>query len=112
MNELRKLTVEILNESLTASVVPSVTSSWQAIVKFAHTMNGDKAVGREKCARLANSVKTAFPRNAAAVSTLSLTELRLCLFFEQRRFNHFGHAPQGADREFINAILDAIQRKL
>lgn len=108
----RKKPDEIPNDRLTTSVVPQATASWQTIVGFAHTMDGDKAIGRKECAQLANRVKSEFSVNASSIETLSLTELRLCLFFEQRRFNHFGHEPQDTDRIFINALLEAIQNKI
>jgi hypothetical protein len=109
---LRKKPDEVPNEGLTAWVVPSVTASWHAIVGFAHTIDGYKAIGRKECAELANRAKAEFLKDAVSIQTLSLKELRFCLFFEQRRFNHFGHEPVGADRIFINALLEAIQKKI
>jgi len=108
----RKKPDEVPNERLTASAVPPVTASWHTIVGFAHTIDGYKAIGQKECAQLANRVKNEFSTNAASIETLSLTELRFCLFFEQRRFNHFGHEPQGADRIFVNTLLDAIRKKV
>jgi hypothetical protein len=112
MDVLRKKPDEVPNDSLTASAVPRVTASWHTIVAFALTIDGYKAIGRKECAQLANRVKAEFSKDVASVETLSLTELRLCLFFEQRRFNHFGHEPQDADRIFVNALLVAIQRMI
>ena len=112
MDVLRKWPDEVPNECLTASAVPPVTASWHAIVGFALTVDGYKAIGQKECGQLANRVKSEFSRNAASVETLSLTELRSCLFFEQRRFNHFGHDPQDTDRVFINTLLGAIRRKI
>jgi hypothetical protein len=103
---------EVPNEGLTASAVPPATASWRTIVGFALTIDGYKAIGQKECAQLANRVKSEFSREPASVETLSLTELRLCLFFEQRRFNHFGHEPQDADRIFINTLLGAIHRRI
>jgi hypothetical protein len=111
MDVLRKKPHEVPNESLTASAVPAVTASWHTVVGFAQTIDGYKAIGQKECAQLANRVKGEFSKDAASVETLSLTELRFCLFFEQRRFNHFGHEPQDADRTFINTLLEAIQKK-
>ena len=107
----RKKPDEVPNERLKASDVPPVTASWQTIVSFAQTIDGYRAIGQKECAQLANRVKNEFSKNAVSIQTLSLTELRSCLFFEQRRFNHFGHEPLGADRIFINTLLQAIQRK-
>jgi len=112
VNVLRKKLEEVPNEILTASVVPPVTSSWQTIVSFALTIDGYKTIGGRECAQLANRVKTGFTKDAVSIQTLSLTELRCCLFFEQRRFNHFGHEPLAADRMFINNLLEAIRRKV
>jgi hypothetical protein len=109
---LRKKPGEVPNECLTESAVPPVTASWQTIVGFALTIDGYKAIGQKECGQLANRVKSEFSRNAASVETLSLNELRSCLFFEQRRFNHFGREPQDADRIFINALLEAIRREI
>src|ERR1700722_17815573 len=101
MDVLRKKPDKVPNECLTASAVPPVTASWHTIVSFALTIDGYKAIGQKECGKLANRVKSEFSKHAASVETLSLTELRSCLFFEQRRFNHFGHEPQDADRIFI-----------
>ena len=103
---------DVPDECLIATAVPPATASWDVIVGFALTIDGYKAIGQRECAQLANRVKSEFSRDASSVETLSLTELRLCLFFEQRRFHHFGHEPQDADRIFINALLEAIQRNI
>src|SRR5215469_15873231 len=105
MDVMRKKPDEVPNENLTASAVPPITAPWRTIVVFAQTMDGYKTIGQKECAQLANRVKGVFESNALLPDTLSLGELRLCLFFEQRRFNHFGHEPQGADRIFVNALL-------
>ena len=112
MDVLRKKPDEVPNESLTASAVPPVTASWHTIMGFALTIDGYNAIGQKECAQLGNGGKSAVSKDAASVETLSLTELRLCLFFEQRRFNHFGHEPQDTDRMFINTPLQAIQKKI
>jgi len=107
---IREKPDEASNENSTASAVPPVRASWHTIAVFAQTMDSYKAIGQKECGQLANRVRSEFKNNAPSVGRLSLTELRLCLFFEQRRFNHFGYAPQGADRLFINTLLEAIQK--
>jgi hypothetical protein len=108
----RKKPDEVPNERLKVSAVPPVTASWDTIVSFAQAIDGYRAIGQKECAQLCNRVKSELSRNPVSVQMLSLTELRSCLFFEQRRFNHFGHEPLGADRIFINTLLQAIQRKI
>ena len=53
--------------------MPPVTASWHAIVGFAQTFDGDKAIGRKECGQLANGVKIAFSKDAASVEAMSLT---------------------------------------
>jgi hypothetical protein len=40
--------------------------------------------------------------------TGSFEELRCCLFFEQRRYHHFGWNPEGEELEAIKALYQAI----
>ena len=112
MDVLQTKPDQLPNEDLTVSAVPPVTASWQSIVGFALTIDGYKAIGGKECAQLANSAKSEFSKNAESVGALSLTELRVCLFFEQRRFNHFGHEPRDTDRIFINTLIEAIRTKI
>ena len=102
----------VSNENLSASVVPPRTASWQVIVGFALTFNGYEIIGQKECGALANRVRKEFSASTASLRKLSLTELRSCLFFEQRRFHHFGEEPDGDDRVFVNALLDAIHQKV
>jgi hypothetical protein len=106
---MRKKPDEVPNESVEATAVPPATASWNTIASFALTLDGYQAVGQKECGQLANKVKSEFPGNAAFLQSLSLRELRVCLFFEQRRFNHFNREPQGAERAYINALLEAIK---
>jgi hypothetical protein len=112
MDVMRNKPDEVPNEKLTTSAVPPTTASWRTIVAFAQTMDGYKAIGQKECAQLANRVRGEFKSSALLPETLSVRELRSCLFFEQRRFNHFGHEPEGGDRFLVNALLDAIQKRI
>ena len=103
---------EVPNEGLDATAVPPVTAAWNIIGNFALTLNGYKAVGEDECGYLANRVRGEFATDGACFQRLSLTELRACLFFEQRRFRHFGDEPEGEDRIYANALLEAIRSKV
>lgn len=92
--------------------VPPVTASWSAIGAFALTLDGYDAIGQRECGDLANRVNSEFAKNPETLRQLSLTEARACLFFEQRRFHHFGWEPEGAAREYVNALLEAIRNKI
>jgi hypothetical protein len=101
---------EVPNARLNLTAVPPATASWHTIGSFALTLDGYKAIGQRECGQLAKRVSSEFVRDAAFLQSLSLTELRACLFFEQRRFRHFGSEPQGADRDYIDALLETIRQ--
>jgi hypothetical protein len=103
---------QVPNKRLKAMAVPSVTASWHAIGSFALTLDGYQAIGQRECGQLANRVKSEFARNTAPLQSLSLTELRACLFFEQRRFHHFGWEPEGSDIEYVHALLETIRSRI
>ena len=42
----------------------------------------------------------------------SLTEIRTCLFFEQRRYRHFGEIPGGEEDAYIRLLMKKITEKL
>lgn len=89
---------EITNPELKIGLIPSPDSDWNDIEEFALTYDGYSIPGVEE---LANS------RTAE-----SLSELRAVLFFEQRRFRHFGYEPTGSDREYIKSLLMSIRTKV
>lgn len=94
---------QIPNRELLLDKMPSSISTWAAIQSFALTFNGYDAFNTEAhpegCGDLANS------RQAK-----SLTELRASLFFEQRRWRHFGESPEGLDLIYIQSLLWRIRQ--
>ena len=69
----------IANKELTQSDIPPVDADWDTIAEFALTFDGYEVWGSsDKCADIANARRHG-----------SLTELRTCLFFAQRRWRHF-----------------------
>lgn len=86
--------------------VPAADADWSEIAEFALTFDGYAAMGKA-CGDLANEMR----RRWDATSELpdDLVKLRASLFFEQRRFRHFGWAPAGSDRDYIGALLEAIR---
>jgi hypothetical protein len=96
---------QIENAALTTGDVPSRDADWDTISQFALTFDGYGCWGSfDKCAEIAN-----------ARSHESLTELRTCLFFEQRRWRHFGQGPDADEmkyvRELIDKILDSVSKQ-
>jgi hypothetical protein len=92
----------IPNASLTPSDVPPDDADWGDIQAFALTFNGYETHGSfEACARIANDKRAR-----------TLTDLRTCLFFEQRRWRHFGRDPGPEDMAYIRTLVHPIREKL
>ena len=102
---------QVPNSELSAAQVPPADADWSEIASFALTYwaydhySDTSAVGE-----LANAAGRAF----AADGTLPgpLAELRTCLFFEQRRYHHFGWSPKEHAMAYIRALLEEIRRKV
>jgi len=92
----------IANNKLTLADIPSIDADWDVIEKFALTFDGYNASGSfEECADIANAGRHG-----------SLRELRTCLFFEQRRWRHFGESPDEQAMEYIRGVVEKIRRKV
>jgi hypothetical protein len=90
------------NDGLTAANIPSSKAHWRTITEFALSFDGYEYWGSfEKCAKIANS-----RRNR------TLTELRTCLFFEQRRWHHFGESPDKEAMKYIRGLIEKIRTKV
>lgn len=73
----------IPDNELRLEMVPKSDAGWHTIQEFALTFDGYGLHGSfEKCAEIANSRRHE-----------TIGDLRTCLFFEQRRWRHFGEAP-------------------
>lgn len=96
------LTEEITNERLQLQHIPAANAAFEAVVQFGYTFNGFKQLGSfSACADIANEPK----HN-------TLTELRVCLFFEQRRWHHFGDAPDAEAEEYQRGLVEKIRSKV
>jgi hypothetical protein len=92
----------IANNQLRLEDLPSPDADWQTLGNFALTFNGYEVWDSfEKCAEVANSRQDS-----------TLTELRTCLFFEQRRWRHFGDEPNVEAMEYVHSILEKIRVKV
>ena len=86
------------NKLLQFSEIPSPEADYFDISEFALTFDGYEL---PNCAELANS------RTAK-----TLSEIRAILFFEQRRFRHFGYYPKGDDLVYIRTLIQDIRVKV
>ena len=71
------------------------------MMPFALSFDGYSIHGTELCGLIANE-----RRNK------TLTELRTCLFFEQRRYRHFAQDPNKHEMVYMRKILRSIRAKV
>jgi hypothetical protein len=92
----------ITNDELVLADIPKPDSDWGDILPFAHSFDGYTVMGSfEACATVANQR-----------SHETLTDLRACLFFEARRWRHFGEDPDPSEMEYIRGLLGQIRDKI
>ena len=78
-------------------------------MEFALTFDGYQALGK-RIGDLANAAKNKWSENV--VLPQDLIELRLCLFFEERRYRHFGWDPDEDAMMYIRAFIEAIRKRV
>jgi hypothetical protein len=89
---------EISNRELTPADIPPPDAIWWTIEEFALSFNGYKRWGSfEKCADIANARRHG-----------SIDDLRTCLFFEHRRWHHFGCHPDEKAMSYIRGVVEKI----
>jgi hypothetical protein len=90
---------ELSNAALRLEHIPDEAAGWRKIGAFALTFDGYAAWGSfEACAAIAQERRGE-----------TLTELRTCLFFEQRRWRHFGEDPDAATMAYLHAVIAKIR---
>lgn len=92
----------IPNDKLTTEMIPAADAPWDDIQSFALTFDGYTYFG--SVAKLAAAVRE--ERHE------TLSEVRACLFFEQRRLRHIGEPPDEDDLLTIRRLLALIRKKL
>lgn len=99
---------EISNANLKAHLLPRSGADWAEIIGFAHTLNGHEYWGSfEKYGEIANKILE--ENKASGKLPNNLTNLRTCLFFEARRWRHFGYDPDEEAMRYIRALIEAIR---
>lgn len=85
--------------------VPSRGAAWDEVYQFALGYDGYALC--HDVGGFANQAVQSWRTRHVVPSALD--ELRACLFFEQRRYHHFGTDPDGPDADYVWALLDAIR---
>jgi hypothetical protein len=92
----------ISNHSLKESDIPLPDAAIESIAAFALTFNGYEHSGSlQDCANIANARRHD-----------TLTNLRTCLFFEQRRWRHFNEPPDAAAQAYWRNLVLMIREKV
>ena len=82
---------------------------WEQFTSFALALNWYEVFGDE-LGTLANRELERFERGEPLAGDVDL--LRTCLFFEQRRWRHFGVEPDGPTWSYISRTLDTLRELL
>ncbi len=90
-------------------VPPSGAPWWPDITQFALTYNAyNRVADVHAVGQIGNGARARYGHDGSFPDDLD--ELRAALFFEQRRYHHFGEGPDGADLDYIQALVGAIRR--
>ncbi len=99
----------IPNDAHRARDVPGRAAPWEAIATFARSFDGaERPGGVARAAAIADRWEATFNQQGALPATLD--DLRTCLFFEQRRWCHFGQPPDAAAMRCIHGLLATVRR--
>jgi hypothetical protein len=102
---------KIPNSQLIEKDIPSSKATWRKILPFALTFNGYEHWGTfKKCREVAHQGVTLYKNKQQL--TLSLTDLRTCLFFEAMRWKHFEKEPTKQGLDYVRALSDAIRARV
>lgn len=93
---------EKCSTSLNVESIPQPHADWAQIFAFAQSFNAYDHWGSfERCAEIANAKRGT-----------TLEELRTCLFFEARRWRHFGEEPDDGAMAYIRGIVQSIRDRV
>jgi hypothetical protein len=99
---------EIPDDELSIEDIPVGSADEAALHAFALTTNGYERMGSfARCAALANETLERWRQDGRVPGTMR--ELRCCLFFEQRRWHHYGDAFDDETRRYVADLIGAIR---
>ena len=102
---------KIPNSQLIEKDIPSSKATWRKILPFALTFDGYEHWGTfKKCREVSQQGITLYKSKQAL--TLSLTDLRTCLFFEAMRWRHLDKAPTKRGLDYVHTLADAIRTRV
>jgi len=96
------------NGALRPAAVPTRQDGWERLNEFALTYDG--YAYWENLPELAQRALASWTRDGSLPATID--ECRGCLFYEQRRWHHFGDVPAGRSLDYFWALAGAVRAKL
>jgi ADP-ribosylglycohydrolase len=96
----------IPNESLVPADVPEARADWLDVWRFALSTDGYSRWGNW-CSVIANEYAQRYEVTRGTPRSLEL--LRVCLFFEQRRYRHMDQTPTGSGARYVRRLVSAIR---
>jgi hypothetical protein len=100
----------ISNANLDMSHLPPASAEQETLDRFALSFDGYAVWGDARCARMANAWNETW--RAAGGLPEVLSEVRGCLFFEQRRHNHMSPDYAAGQFEYEAALLEQLRSLL
>jgi hypothetical protein len=89
--------------------VPGEDADWYEVWEFALTYNAyERHRGSSGAAAIGNGAAARWRERGVLPRQLPIA--RAALFFEQRRYHHFGHVPDGEDARYVRALLRHIRK--
>jgi hypothetical protein len=101
-----KSRMQLPNSRLRPEDVPVDTSDWLVFSDFALTFDGYDWLG-DRCGDYANDAAERYRRDGSLPESLS--DSRACIFFEQRRWRHFGIDPDPESWRYLRALLQRVR---
>jgi hypothetical protein len=95
----------LANAQLRVHGIPGHGDGWDAVSSF--SLSYDGYAYWDDVSELATRSVRRWTRDRTL--PLSIDELRACLFYEQRRWHHFGEVPNGRGERYVWALLDALR---
>jgi len=117
MERVKDRFAQIPNRQLTTQDLPVPHSCWSQISRFSWSYGSYVGDSFSNCAETARKCEKAYSTKQS-LSHFPLADLRTALFFEQRRYHHFGWAPDdpqfGSNKEmdYIWNLIEAIRSKV
>lgn len=93
------------NAQLRVHGIPERGDSWDAVSSF--SLSYDGYAYWDDVSELATRRIRGWTRHHTLPT--SIDEVRACLFYEQRRWHHFGEDPNGRGEQYVWALLDTLR---